>query len=290
MKTCPQCQADIPDDRRLCANCETPLGPIPILLLLIAIVFGGILAYTRSGDQLSVSLGLRPLPAGPHRVVLHGTANLPDGFRLLAEIDGLDLDFATRQTVVVRHGSFRSQVFDLYGVEPSAFIARVSASNPRTQPRSVQAVIGDNFERLVGPFIGTSPRGPQIWGTRGFRINHSGDVLGSGEVLGPDPREQRRVLGALREWLGLESAFRPGCSRGATEAQVALRNKLRERALFYSRDLVHRSAAVPKPMGGLLRNASRELAGCISCSNSAIKSCDEIRRNLKKATQLARGL
>ena len=49
MKTCPHCQADIPERRALCSNCETPLGPIPILLLIVAIVFGIVLAYTHTG-------------------------------------------------------------------------------------------------------------------------------------------------------------------------------------------------------------------------------------------------
>ena len=119
--------------------------------LTLAASFALVSATAAQSFQVTMSLFIED-PLSP---IIHGSTNLPNGSALIVTLSRPESRYMAQANVMVHAGHFLTERFsqDDRPLNPGAYKIDVSMSMASLQPPEVQAVIGEQGERMSGSLI-----------------------------------------------------------------------------------------------------------------------------------------
>lgn len=126
--------------------------------------------------------------------IIIGQTNLPDGTELIVSLSRRASSYGAQDKTSVRNGSFRAGPFSQHGgaLNPGIYDVEVTAGVAWVQPKSVQAIIGKNGEKLDGPLVEMTDLGAKM-------VEYHSDLqigtgAGSAELDKTSREAQRKML------------------------------------------------------------------------------------------------
>ena len=133
----------------------------------------------------------------PLQPIFHGATNLPDGSELMLTLSRPESGYMAQAKMSVVAGHFTTEQFSQGGhpLNPGRYKIEVSMSMASLQSKQVQAVIGDQGQKMTGKLVSPSPFGGSDF-----------DYLTERQLGGPanaslDAAARAQAIADLRKWL-----------------------------------------------------------------------------------------
>ncbi len=129
--------------------------------------------------------------------IFHGATNLPDGSELMLTLSRPEILYMAQAKMSVVAGHFTTEQFSAgqHPLNPGRYKIEVSMSIAQLQPKQVQAVIGDQGQRMTGKFVTPAIGGGSVFDYVNER------QLGGAANASLDATARAQAVVDLREWL-----------------------------------------------------------------------------------------
>jgi hypothetical protein len=230
-------------------------------------------------DPLPVYLDLEvEFPEDDGRPKIAGRTNLPDRTMLVISVQGDEASgYATQDIASVGDGRFSAGPFGPGdGLASGEYTARVSMALPRSQPESVQALIGVEGELLVGEHVEQTDLGISVALEEPFTV-----VAGAGRLLGGEEarEEARAIVEGLTAAEELGRAMEALRTAGSGDCQLKQAEGTQQLTA-----LAGRSARLPRALQSPLDAAMNDLKHCIQCEGTALEMCTIAKLSIQRAS------
>jgi hypothetical protein len=132
----------------------------------------------------------------PLQPIFHGATNLPDGSELMLTLSRPETLYMAQAKMSVVGGHFTTERFsaEQHSLNAGRYKIEISMSTAQLQPEQVQAVIGDQGQRMTGKFV--------IPGFGGVMFDYVTERQLGGPANAPlDATAKAQVIADLRRWL-----------------------------------------------------------------------------------------
>lgn len=222
------------------------------------------------------------------KLKISGETNLPDGTNLMVGIDGKSVNFRGSVTVQVSNGRFETEEFSDKGMPfpPGQYLGSIVMPLSHTQNPAVRAVIGDKAERLKGKLVDTSDSmglGFTVKTEKPFQIkpDKSISIENNSKATNDSKKDALAVLEALKILESQGRNMEPLRASNNTESMQECGNLMRKYSQTAA-DLLSKSERFPKSYG-MLGVAALELKMCVTCSSTAMESCNNAKSSIAQA-------
>jgi hypothetical protein len=102
-----------------------------------------------------VDFVIETLSTQDNKIYFIGKTNLPDGTKLMFQLDNKDLNYIGQCTATVEKGIFKSEHFSNGGnpLKPGEYKLEVLTPIAAVQPNSIREIVGPNGENYKGQYI-----------------------------------------------------------------------------------------------------------------------------------------
>ena len=140
-------------------SCVRRLGYAMSLLLALGSLAASAMAMAATPLKLDLNVTV-----DDRKVSLLGVTNLPDSTELIVSVFRKESRFSADDKTKVSDGKFRAGPFsDKQGpLSPGRYMVVVTAPIAAVQPRSVQAILGNNYSNFTSPLVKKSEFGTVI--------------------------------------------------------------------------------------------------------------------------------
>ena len=214
------------------------------------------------------------------RIVIKGTTNLPNSTSLLISLSNENSGFGAQDKVNVSNNHFStSPLGKTTGVPDGHYTIEILMPIPSTQPETVQAIIGNQGQHLIGPLVEDSK-----WGGRIVEktITHS---IGSLESIAQRESQHQDLVASIKQETAKLLALGQEMENiRNTEDLNKLRscgNQMRENQST-AKQLRQKSEELPLKYISL-KAATTDVYSCVSCSSSALEACERVKESLQES-------
>lgn len=155
------------------------------------------LAMTAAIPAVAIEPTMDIFIENPLQPIFHGATNLPDGSELMLTLSRPESGYMAQAKMSVVAGHFTTEQFSTgqHPLNPGRYKVEVSMSMAELQPKQVQAVIGDQGQRMTGKLVTPSPFGGSVF-----------DYVTDRQLGGPanaslDAAAKAQAIADLRKWL-----------------------------------------------------------------------------------------
>ncbi len=239
-----------------------------------------------SNDKtIDVVLNMNPELTEEKKLKVSGETNLPNETKLLISIDGKTTNYKGQDTAIVKDGKFESNEFSSQGkgLESGQYNLEVTMPIASTQSQSVRNIIGEKGENLKGSLVESGDLGVSASVKKSFQI------LASGKISFDEDKSQIKEIDKSSEKIfnqlsELENQGREMQSFRNTDKLEKVRDcgNLMRKNQEIAEDLKNKAEKLLKLLSIKLSAVAIDLKMCVSCSSSAIESCDRAKSSLNE--------
>jgi hypothetical protein len=227
-----------------------------------------------------VVVAIEPIVQDDRRVLLRVRHNLPEGADLMTEVRGQH--FTGQAKVAAEEGCVAAGPFGPgSGLPTGSYVASLSTPYTFVQPHRVQEVLGEAGRNLKGPQVRREDGERFVEVEVAFSMGSAAEAEKADRDRARTRRELRKRLDALvRQGYGMESLRHSDALAVARQCGETMRRLQAE---------VGTLAAEAEKVG------ARDVVGvsgmaklCVSCKETATRSCDIVRESLREMDKASR--
>lgn len=230
--------------------------------------------------SVPIQLNAKATTTADGRVSIEGNTNLPDNTDLVVSLESASIGFNAQDESKVVNGQFSAgPLGPTSGLTSASYTVEVLMPIPSVQPENVKKVLGEEGQYMSGPLVKDSGIGGKIVE---FTFKH---VVGSqGEIVQSEQLHKEKVETIYKALKSLVANGRSMEKLRHTDDQKSARTCGELMRRYQSEAMLVREKAMSLSVIGNydLRVASIEISSCVSCSDSALDSCDKVSKSLYK--------
>ena len=210
------------------------------------------------------------------RIIVKGTTNLPNSTDLFITVNNEKIDFrVTYQTSVSNNHFSTSPLGESTGLLDGNYTIEILMPTPSVQPKTVQAIIGEEGEHLSGPLVDDE------WDIRVAKKIMTYSIGLPESIAKNENQHQDLVGGIMQETVKLLVLGQEMENIRNTKNLDKLRlcaNQMRENHSA-AKNLRQQSEELSHTYRNL-KLAIMEVYSCVSCSSDALEACERVKKLL----------
>ena len=236
-------------------------------------------------NSIDVSIDIKAELTEQKHLKIFGETNLPDMTELLISINGINTSYKGQDKVVVNDNKFDSSNFSSDGEEfrIGQYKIDVTMPVPSTQSQLVQDKIGEKGENLKGLLVKSGDFGISVSTNKIIEIKSDGKIsdLKQNVQVSNATISSTEIFTKLFE---LEKKGREMESLRNTNDLGKVKNcgNLMRENKKSSEELSKEIEKLPHPFSLRLKAVNTDLKSCVTCSSSAIESCNRAKSFLNE--------
>lgn len=239
-----------------------------------------------SGDEsVDVELNVNPELTEGNKLKVLGETNLPNETELLISVESKTTNYKAQDKAIVKDGKFQSSEFSsrVESLEAGQYSLDVTMPIPSTQSESVRKSIGEKGENLKGSLIENGDLGVSISVEKNFQILANGKISFNEDKSQID-ETQKRGKEIFKQLSELEKKGREMQSLRNTDDLNKVKDcgNLMRKNREIADDLRNKAEKLPKSLSVKISAVATDLKMCVTCSSSAIESCDRAKSFLNE--------